>query len=65
MRAIEREPMVKPIENVKISKENIISLAMLLLLFLFMYALNFLMPLHRDDYEYALIWGTYENYGMA
>ena len=26
--------------------------------FLFMLALNWLMPLHRDDYDYAMIWGT-------
>ena len=28
------------------------------LCFLFMFALNLLMPLHRDDYEYSLIWET-------
>jgi hypothetical protein len=27
-------------------------------LFIYMFSLNFLMPLHRDDYEYSLIWGT-------
>ncbi len=26
--------------------------------FLFMLLLNFLMPLHRDDYDYMLVWGT-------
>ena len=26
--------------------------------FFFMLALNWLMPLHRDDYDYAMIWGT-------
>ena len=28
------------------------------IIFLFMYLLNTLMPIHRDDYDYALIWGT-------
>ena len=27
-------------------------------IFLLMYALNYFMPLHRDDYEYSLIWLT-------
>jgi len=31
---------------------------MLISLFLYMWVLNYFMPLHRDDYEYALIWGT-------
>jgi len=31
---------------------------MLACLFLYMWVLNCFMPLHRDDYEYALIWGT-------
>ena len=26
--------------------------------FLFMLALNWFMPLHRDDYDYSMIWGT-------
>ncbi len=26
--------------------------------FLFMFILNYLMPLHRDDYEYSLVWET-------
>lgn len=30
----------------------------LLIIFSIMYALNSLMPLHRDDYEYSLIWNT-------
>ncbi len=37
------------------------ALAMLAALFLYMYALNYLMPLHRDDYEYALVWNTLEH----
>ena len=39
-------------------KYNIVSWGMLTVLFIYMFALNFLMPLHRDDYEYSLIWGT-------
>lgn len=35
-----------------------LSWAMLVAVFAYMLALNVLMPLHRDDYEYALIWGT-------
>ena len=27
-------------------------------IFLLMYALNYLMPLHRDDYDYSMIWLT-------
>ncbi len=27
-------------------------------LFVYMWLLNALMPLHRDDYEYSLIWNT-------
>lgn len=42
----------------KTTKMDLISWGMLLVLFLYMFALNFLMPLHRDDYWYALIWGT-------
>lgn len=44
----------------KITKGNLASWGMLMLLYLYMFALNFLMPLHRDDYEYSLIWGTFE-----
>ncbi len=47
-------------ENGRMTRGNIVSLAMLALLFLYMYALNYLMPLHRDDYEYALVWNTLE-----
>lgn len=52
--------MFRAIKNKKITKENLISLFLLVLLFIYMYALNFMMPLHRDDYEYSLIWGTLE-----
>lgn len=41
-------------------KENLIAWGMLGALFIYMWVLNVLMPLHRDDYEYALIWGTFE-----
>ncbi len=34
------------------------SWALLGAVFVLMLALNMMMPLHRDDYEYALIWGT-------
>lgn len=27
-------------------------------IFLIMFALNYLMPFHRDDYDYSMIWGT-------
>lgn len=39
-------------------KENRNAYCMLACLFLYMWVLNYFMPLHRDDYEYALIWGT-------
>lgn len=52
--------MFAAMKNKNITKENLISLAMLILLFIYMYTLNFMMPLHRDDYEYSLIWGTLE-----
>lgn len=42
------------------SKEAWVSWGMLVTLFLYMLALNHFMPLHRDDYEYALIWGTFD-----
>ena len=31
--------------------------------FLFMLLLNVLMPIHRDDYDYSLIWGTLQHVG--
>ena len=34
------------------------TLVVLMGIFLFMLALNHWMPLHRDDYDYSLIWGT-------
>jgi hypothetical protein len=51
---------VSPISNEKVTKENLIAWGMLAALFIYMLVLNILMPLHRDDYEYALIWGTFE-----
>ncbi len=44
----------------KLSKGNLVSWTMLGVTFFYMLALNILMPLHRDDYEYALVWGTFE-----
>ena len=32
-------------------------------IFLLMYGLNHLMPLHRDDYDYSMIWLTGEHVG--
>lgn len=34
-------------------------------LFLFMLLMNVWMPLHRDDYDYSLIWGTTAHLGSA
>ena len=34
------------------------TILILAVVFFFMLALNWLMPLHRDDYDYAMIWGT-------
>ena len=31
--------------------------------FLFMLLLNVLMPIHRDDYDYSLVWGTVQHVG--
>ena len=31
--------------------------------FLFMLLLNVLMPIHRDDYDYSLVWGTMQHVG--
>ena len=45
-------------ENKAYSRSDFLSWGMLALLFLYMLAVNFLMPLHRDDYWYSLIWGT-------
>ncbi len=42
----------------KYTKTDLLSWGMLALVFGYMFALNFLMPLHRDDYWYSLIWGT-------
>ncbi len=45
-------------ENKAYSRSDFLSWGMLALLFVYMLSLNFLMPLHRDDYWYSLIWGT-------
>lgn len=34
------------------------SLIPIAVIFAVMFALNYLMPLHRDDYDYSMIWGT-------
>lgn len=44
--------------NKKFSTHDLISLAILIIVFSYMLVLNILMPMHRDDYGYALIWGT-------
>lgn len=43
----------------KITKEHAVSWGIIAVTFVYMWAVNFLMPLHRDDYEYSLIWGTF------
>lgn len=40
------------------SRENKVSWIILVLLFAYMLMLNYFMPLHRDDFEYSLIWNT-------
>lgn len=45
-------------EKNKITIQDVSSWAILLLLFAYMFAVNYFMPLHRDDYDYSLIWGT-------
>ena len=40
------------------STQYLISWAILIVVFSYMLVLNMLMPMHRDDYGYALIWGT-------
>lgn len=52
--------MSEAIKNKKFAKADLLSWGMLALLFIYMFALNFLMPLHRDDYWYSLIWGTHD-----
>ena len=39
-------------------REKLLTAAVALIIFGVMFALNDLMPLHRDDYDYSLIWGT-------
>jgi len=43
------------------STQNIFSWSLIALVFVYMLALNILMPMHRDDYGYALIWGTLDH----
>ncbi|MBP1763036.1 MAG: hypothetical protein H6Q65_94 [Firmicutes bacterium] len=43
-------------------QENRIAWGLLALVFAYMLALNVLMPMHRDDYGYALIWGTLDHF---
>ena len=38
-----------------------LNLLVLAVIFLVMFVLNELMPLHRDDYDYSLIWLTTEH----
>jgi len=42
----------------KFAHADFFSWALLAFLFFYMFALNYFMPLHRDDYNYSLIWGT-------
>lgn len=44
----------------KLKKGYVVSWGILGVLFFYMFSLNFLMPLHRDDYEYSLVWGTFQ-----
>ncbi len=36
-------------------------LAVAIFIFALMFALNYLMPLHRDDYDYSMVWGTWDH----
>ncbi|MCE5286370.1 MAG: DUF6056 family protein [Pelosinus sp.] len=50
----------------KITTQDLTSWAILAAVFIYMWTVNFFMPLHRDDYEYSLIWDTFiklENIG--
>ena len=42
-------------------KNEMRSWAILAAVFLFMLLLNVLMPIHRDDYGYSLVWGTMQH----
>ena len=42
-------------------KNEMRSWAILAAVFLFMLLLNVLMPIHRDDYDYSLVWGTMQH----
>ncbi|MBQ9487601.1 MAG: hypothetical protein IJU91_07370, partial [Selenomonadaceae bacterium] len=37
---------------------NLLSVLILVIIFAVMFELNNLMPLHRDDYDYSMIWQT-------
>ena len=39
-------------------KEKLSTALVVLVIFGVIFALNYLMPLHRDDYDYSMIWGT-------
>ena len=40
---------------------RLMTTAVIIFVFAIMFELNNLMPLHRDDYDYSLIWGTAEH----
>ena len=40
---------------------RMMSFAVVVFIFAVMFALNYLMPLHRDDYDYSMIWKTGEH----
>lgn len=42
----------------KLTKSDLFSWGILGILFIYMFSLNYLMPLLRDDYWYALVWDT-------
>ncbi len=43
------------------SSKNFETAIILLIIFVIMFELNYLMPLHRDDYDYSMIWKTGEH----
>ena len=40
---------------------RLVDLAVIIFIFGVMFLLNYLMPLHRDDYDYSMIWKTGEH----
>lgn len=40
---------------------RLMTLAVIIFIFAVMFSLNYLMPLHRDDYDYSMIWKTGEH----